>query len=39
VFHDPNAPPADTTAPRRNFVEYGRRLEALLASLSQPTSA
>jgi len=39
VFHDPNAPPADATAPRRNFVEYGRRLEALLAAVSQPTSA
>jgi sugar phosphate isomerase/epimerase len=31
VFHDPNAPAADSgEAARRNFVEYGRRLEPLL---------
>jgi len=30
VFHDPHAKSANSSAARKNFVEYGRRLETLL---------
>jgi len=33
VFHDPSAATAQDEALRRNFVEYGRRLENLIAEL------
>jgi len=33
VFHDPQAKIANDGAARRNFVEYGRRLEKLVAEL------
>ena len=33
VFHDANAAPADEHAMAKNYVEYGRRLEALLREL------
>ena len=33
VFHDPNAKVANEDAARKNFVEYGRRLEKMVAEL------
>lgn len=33
VFHDPNAKSANDDAARKNFVEYGQRLETLLAEV------
>ncbi|MGA2863819.1 MAG: TIM barrel protein [Verrucomicrobiota bacterium] len=35
VFHDAQAKTADETALRQNYVEYGRRLEALVADISK----
>jgi hypothetical protein len=34
VFHDPQAKGANDSALRENFVEYGRRLEKLVAGLN-----
>ena len=40
VFHDPNAKTANDDAARRNFVEYGRRLEGILGEASkQPVAS
>ncbi|TAK97138.1 MAG: sugar phosphate isomerase/epimerase, partial [Verrucomicrobia bacterium] len=36
VFHAPNAEAGTDDAAKKNFVEYGRRLERLLAELNQP---
>ena len=33
VFHDPNAKAANDDAARKNFVEYGRRLEKMVAEI------
>ena len=33
VFHDPNAKAANEEAARKNFVEYGRRLETMVAEI------
>jgi len=35
VFHDPNAKSANEDAARKNFVEYGRRLDKMIAELKQ----
>lgn len=35
VFHDANSKAANDDATRKNFVEYGRRLEQLLAGLTR----
>ena len=33
VFHDPNAKVANADAARKNFVEYGRRLEKMVTAI------
>jgi sugar phosphate isomerase/epimerase len=33
VFHDAGGKPADEASMRRNYVEYGRRLEAMVKEL------
>jgi len=35
VFHDPTALAANQDAMRRNFIEYGRRLETLVSAIGQ----
>jgi sugar phosphate isomerase/epimerase len=39
VFHDPTAKTANETAMRQNYVEYGRRLEQIIAELKHDLAA